>query len=126
MLEADQVWPADGQAGRQDTLALHAAAPVHQVGNADQDFLGVAPAQLAGSSEGVIIDDGHAPPGLTAGIGWPLGGNARSQANHINAFCPHRRASFFFPMVPAPRRRGTLPLTNNPPPPRPSFPTLQL
>src|SRR3989475_8678897 len=43
-LEADQVRPAEGQTRRGDTLALHAAAPVHQIGNANQDFLGVAPA----------------------------------------------------------------------------------
>src|SRR5713101_4002138 len=29
-LEADQIWPAEGQARRGDTLALHAPAPVHE------------------------------------------------------------------------------------------------
>jgi hypothetical protein len=41
--EADQVRPIDGQPWRGDTLALHAPAPVHELGNADQDLLGVAP-----------------------------------------------------------------------------------
>ena len=98
-LEADQVGPVEGQARSGNALALHTAAPVHQVGNADEDLLGVAPAQLAGSSEGVVIDDGHTPAGLTAGIGDALGGRAGSQDNYINACCRHSHSSCFFPEV---------------------------
>jgi hypothetical protein len=46
----------------------------HQVGHVDEDLLGIAPAQLASSSEGVVIDDGYA-----------LGGRAGPQDNYINA-----------------------------------------
>src|SRR5260221_11432061 len=90
-LEADQVRPAEGQTRCQDALALHAAAPVHQIRNAGHDLLGVAPAQLPGSSEGAVIDDGHAPAGLAAGIGDALGGRASPQDNHINGCCHHSR-----------------------------------
>ncbi len=95
-LETDQVRPAEGQARSGNALALHAAAPVHQVGNADEDLLWIAPAQLAGSSEGVVIDDGHAPAGLTAGIGDALGGRAGPQDNYINGCCCHSYSSCFF------------------------------
>ena len=97
--EADQVRPDGGQARRGDAFALHAVAPVHQVGNADQDFLGIAPAQLAGSPEGVVIDNGHAPADLTAGIGDALGGRAGAQDNYINGCCRHGRSSCLFPSV---------------------------
>src|SRR4029453_1202934 len=59
-LEADQVGPGEEQTWRGNALALHAPAPVHQVGHADQHLFRIAPAQLAGSPERTGIDDGYA------------------------------------------------------------------
>src|SRR5260370_37456124 len=100
-LDADQCRSAEGQARRGDALALHAATPVHQVGNANQYLLGVAPAQLAGSPEGVVVDYGHAPAGLTPGIGYALGGRTGAPYNHINGWCYHTRSPGSVPEVPA-------------------------
>jgi len=47
----------------------------------------------------VIIDDGHAPAGLTAGIGGALRGSACSQDNYINGCCRHSRSSCLFSEV---------------------------
>src|SRR5258708_12867525 len=77
--------------------------PVHQLGHAHQDFLGVTAAQLAGPPEGAGIDDGYLPTSLTAGIGDALGCSACSDHNHINggfSWGFSRLFGFFPPFLP--------------------------
>jgi hypothetical protein len=94
-LKAYHVRPVERQARRRDALALHASAPVNELGNADQDFLGVAPAQLARPSKGAGIDDDHAPAGRPAGVGNILGRRARAQDDHIKRHS-HKSSSSLF------------------------------
>lgn len=94
VLKAYHVRPVERQARRRDALALHASAPVNELGNADQDFLGVAPAQLARPSKGAGIDD-NAPAGRAADVGNILGRRARVQDDHIKSHS-HKSSSSLF------------------------------